>query len=76
MKQIDKIKMLIEILEENVEMLEEYPKKQEEWENKRDEYIKQHGGLYRFYGEYPTPGTSQSHINDIARLIRKELLKI
>lgn len=76
MKQIDKIKVLVAMLEENVEMLEDYPTKVREWEEKRSEYNKKHGSNYTFYDEYPSQVTSKSHIKDIAKLIRKELLKI
>ena len=77
MKQIDKIKVLVSMLEENVETLENYPEKEKEWEKRRDEYKEKHGDKYYIYCEpYPVLGTSRSHIKDIARLIRKELLKI
>ena len=76
MKQIDKIKMLVGILEENVGLLENHPEKEKEWEKKRKEYKEKYGDSAIFYDEYPTQGTSRSHIENIARLIRKELLKI
>lgn len=77
MSQINKIKMLVEMLEENVNKLEEHPTKVKEWEKKRAEYLEKYGKDSGFWGiAYPAQGTSQSHIRDIAKLLRKELLKL
>ena len=77
MKQIDKIKMLTEMLFENVKILEEYPDKVKEWETKRDEYKEKKRVTFCYYSEpYPIQETSQSHIRDIAKILRKELLKL
>lgn len=76
MKQIDKIKMLTAILAENIELLEEYPTRVEEWEEKKKAYKEKYGENNWGYEPYPIQGTSQSHIKDIARLLRKELLKL
>lgn len=69
--------MLVAMLEENVEMLEGFTEKEKEWEKRNDERKEKYGdNSYRYYEPYPVLGTSKSHIKDISRLIRKELLKI
>lgn len=69
--------MLVGMLEENIEMLESFSEKVEEWERKNDERKEKYGDEYwRHYTPYPSQGTSKSHINDIVKLTRKELLKI
>ncbi len=66
---IERVKMLTEMLFENVKMLEEYPEKVKEWKEK-------HAEKYWAYEPYPSRGTSETHIRDIAKLLRKELLKL
>lgn len=74
---IDRIKMLTEMLFENIELLEEYPARVKEWEKKEKAYKEKTRDNYYYYREpYPVAGTSQSHVKDIAKLLRKELLKL
>ena len=73
---MDKIKVLVSMLEENVEMMENHPKRKKEWREQMDKYKEKHGDTRYFYEPCPVLGTSKTHIRDIAKLIRKELLKI
>ena len=75
---IERVKMLTEMLFENVEMLEEYPEKVKAHKKKSKEYYEKHKDeRYPYYNvPYPSMGTSETHIRDIAKLLRKELLKL
>lgn len=74
---IERVKMLTEMLFENVEMLEEYPEKVKERAEKMKRNKEKYGeDSWNYYEPYPSRGTSETHIRDIAKLLRKELLKL
>lgn len=75
-RQVIKIKMLTEMLIENIDLLNSFPTKLEERNSRMNEHKEKYGDAYWGYEQYPIVGTSESHIKDITKLLRKELLKL
>lgn len=71
-----RIRILVDMLEEHINMLEDYNVKNEEWNKERDK-ARELGERFSYYeNPYPQQRTSEKHIRDIAKIIRKELLNI
>ena len=73
-----RIKILTDMLFENIELLESYNNRVLKYENRRKEWLLKNPDRKEWsYSEpYPCVSTSKTNIKNIATLLRKELLNL